>query len=89
MVSDPVRFLKWLEWELAWREHVLALTVSGGTRGLSPIGRVWFEYMRAHARAQMARYANEIDEREFVVVCRGLRESRDNRFKALSRKKVS
>jgi len=87
--GDTARYLKWLEWELAWREHVMAITVRGSTAGLSELGRIWLRYMRNHARAQMARYANEISEDQFRARVDMMRRARNDLIRRYTGKKVA
>lgn len=51
--------------------------------------RAWRDYMVAHARLQIRRYANEIGEEEFQAAAGLIRRERDERLRLAKRRQVA
>jgi hypothetical protein len=75
--ADAAR-IRSLRAELALRRAVMANVET--PEALSPVGRVWREYMTGHAALQVARYAGDIDEDTFFERCRDIRRTRDEQL---------
>ena len=89
MVADPETLLMLLKWQLAWQSRVLKCVQAGKVERLSPVGRVWWGYMRDKAALQVARYANEISEEVFRIKSGHLRKMRDCDLRMMSKGRVA
>ena len=87
--ANPLRLLRRLKWELEWREYVLKMVNAGRVRELSPVGRVWWEYMRNKARLEIAWNDNEISETVFRVRSGHLRRRRDERLASMNKERAA
>ncbi|MEQ8673275.1 MAG: hypothetical protein RIC84_08670 [Aggregatilineales bacterium] len=79
-VDDPMAYFRRLKWELDWREYVWKMVVAGRVGELSVVGRVWWEYMKGHAQAQVERHAGRMDEEMFRKRAEHLRRKREIRL---------